>query len=375
MALTFNNYMQTVMNTVLDGLIVIDKLGYIQIFNQSAQSIFGYEQEEVLGQNVKLLMPDPYRSEHDGYLAHHNQTGATNIIGIGREIKAQRKDGTIFPMELGVNAMEVEGKKYFVGTIRDISERKRAEEEIQSYIKKLKISNEELDQFAYIASHDLKEPLRGLANNALFLQEDYAKKLDEGADKRLERMRFLCTRMEQLVDNLLYYSRLGRHELAVTFVDLNDVVKKVQELSVADDIGLTGNIIVPDVLPEVLCDKIKITELFRNLISNSLKYNDKQHKTVEVGVTSRLNPISQKQEQRVFYVKDNGIGIEKQYFDEVFKIFRRLNFESDTERGSGVGLTFVKKIIERHDGHVWLESTLGKGTTFYFTLNMGTSGE
>ena len=365
-----DNFLEAVMDTVLDGLIIIDIVGTIKRFNSSACSIFGYAVSDVLGKNVKMLMPEPYQSSHDGYLHNYTSTGDRKIIGIGREILAQRKDGTIFPMELGVNEMEMEGERLFVGTIRDISERKAAEVEIQTTLKKLKISNQELDQFAYIASHDLKEPLRGLANNAIFLKEDYADKLDDGGNKRLDRIDFLCTRMERLVDNLLYYSRLGRHELAIIETDLNNVVHKVIELSFADDTDATAEFLFPEPLPRVVCDHQKVAELFRNLISNGIKYNEKAHKVVEIGVTQKTNPTTQKMEDRVFYVRDNGMGIDSRYFQDIFRIFKRLNEETDTKRGSGVGLTFVKKIIERHEGSIWLESEVDKGTCFYFTLNL-----
>lgn len=362
-----------VMETVLDGLIIINRKGIIKNFNASAARIFGYDKSEVIDQNVKMLMPDPYQSAHDGYLDNYYKTGDKKIIGIGREILAMRKDGSIFPMELGVNEMQVGAEPLFVGTIRDISERKHAEHEIQDYVKKLKISNQELDQFAYIASHDLKEPLRGLANNALFLQEDYEELLGESGLKRITRINFLCQRMEKLVDNLLYYSRLGRHELAIVKTDLNQVVAKVKELSFSEDTGSYADISIPLPLPTVVCDKNKITELFRNLISNGIKYNNKEHKTIEIGVTEKVNPSTEEMEANVFYVQDNGIGIDEKFFADVFRIFKRLNEEDDTVRGSGVGLTFVKKIIERHEGSIWLESELGMGTTFYFTLNMETT--
>lgn len=362
-----------VMETVLDGLIVISRQGTIKNFNASASKIFGYKKSEVIGQNVKILMPDPYQSAHDGYLDNYNKTGDKKIIGIGREILAKRKDGSIFPMELGVNEMQVGGDQLFVGTIRDISARKQAEIEIQEFVKKLKISNQELDQFAYIASHDLKEPLRGLANNALFLQEDYEDVLDDDGNKRIDRINFLCKRMEQLVDNLLYYSRLGRHELAIVETDLNQVIKKIKEVSFTEDTGMVADISVTSQLPTVVCDQPKVTELFRNLISNGIKYNKKAQKKIEVGVTEKVDPASNKLEKRVFYVRDNGEGIEEKFFSDVFRIFKRLNEEDDKVRGSGVGLTFVKKIVERHEGNIWLESSVGEGTTFFFTLNMETS--
>ena len=363
------NYSETLLDTVLDGLITITASGQIKEFNKAAQRILGYTEDEVRGQNVKMLMPDPYHSEHDQYLQNYHDTGDKKVIGLGREVAARRKDGTVFPIELGVNEMINGDERIFVGTIRDISERKAAELEIQSYLEKLKVSNEELDQFAYIASHDLKEPLRGLANNAMFLEEDYHDSLDDRGKQRLARMRFLCQRMEHLVDSLLYYSRLGRQDLAINTVNLGDLLTSVMEITLVEP-DTNVHVCWPSDLPTIICDVPRTTELFRNLISNALKYNLSEPKQVDIGVTQAQNPITGKFEQRVFFVKDNGMGIDERFFEDIFRIFKRLNEEGDTVRGTGVGLTFVKKIVERQGGQIWLESQLGIGSCFYFTLNM-----
>ena len=281
------------------------------------------------------------------------------------------KTAAVFPWSWPLMKCSWMANAFFLGTIRDISERKQAEKEIRDYIKKLQISNQELDQFAYIASHDLKEPLRGLANNAMFLQEDYEAVLDQDGNRRLNRMRFLCSRMEQLVDSLLYYSRLGRQELAIESKDLNQVINKVKELTIPEESEANVQVHIPQVLPVVTCDVPRITELFRNLISNAIKYNQSSTKQIEVGVTQATNPLTDNVESPVFYVKDNGIGIEPRFFEDIFRIFKRLNEEDDAVRGTGVGLTFVKKIIERHNGDIWLESIPGEGSCFYFTLKMG----
>ncbi|NDF12111.1 MAG: PAS domain S-box protein [Proteobacteria bacterium] len=354
--------MMAVMNTVLDGLITIDSSGTIQSFNPASVRIFGYQPEEVIGKNVKALMPEPYRSGHDGYLSHYLTTGERKVIGIGREVAAQRKDGSIFPMELGINEMNFLGQRMFVGTIRDISQRKAAEMEIQRYLASLKRSNQELDDFAYIASHDLKEPLRGLSNNANFLKEDYADKLEEDGIKRLNRMMYLCERMERLVNDLLYFSRLGRQELAIQKTDLNQVIADISFMMESTLQEAPARIVIPSPLPTITCDLPRVTEVFRNLITNAVKYNDKPEKIVEIGTVDREG-------EQVFYVKDNGIGIAKQFYDDVFRIFKRLNDEDDSIKGTGVGLTFVKKIIERHNGSIWIESEVGEGSTFFFTLN------
>ncbi|KZN44981.1 sensor histidine kinase [Pseudoalteromonas luteoviolacea] len=368
---SYIEHIETIMDTVLDGLITIDMKGVIHSFNAAAEAIFGYRAGDVVGRNVKMLMPEPYQSEHDSYLTNYHDTGVNKIIGIGREITGRRHNGYLFPMELGVNKMVVQGKTMFVGTVRDISERKAAEAAIDSYIRKLQVSNSELDQFAYIASHDLKEPLRGLANNALFLEEDHGEAIGEEGVRRIQRIRFLCTRMEKLVDSLLYYSRLGRQDLAVEKVDLNVLIDNVIELTLPEETAQCVELSIPKSLPHVTCDKPKVSELFRNLISNAVKYNKSTTKEIEIGVKSCIEPINNTLETRVFYVKDNGQGIDSRFFEDIFRIFKRLNEEDDSVRGTGVGLTFVKKIIERHNGQIWVESELGRGSCFNFTLKLG----
>ena len=365
------NRLNAVMNTVLDGVITISSEGIIKSFNPAAEKIFQYSAAEVIGHNVKRLMPNPYHDQHDGYLKNYLETGDRKVIGIGRQVTAKRKDGTTFPIELGVNEMNIEGQRMFVGTIRDITERVESEEAISSYLAKLKRSNQELDDFAYIASHDLKEPLRGLSNNALFLEEDYEEILDEGGKRRLKRMKFLCHRLETLVDDLLYYSRLGRQDLAIQESDLNVIIKDITLMMETSLKEANAEVIIPQPLPGITCDAPRITEVFRNLITNAVKYNDKENKTIEVGcIKDTILNSHDTPAQPTFYVKDNGIGIKEDFYNDVFRIFKRLNDEDDNIKGTGVGLTFVKKIIERHGGKIWLESELGVGTTFYFNLNL-----
>ncbi len=360
---------KAVTDTVLDGLITIDSQGLIRGYNPAASRIFGYEPDEVMGQNVNILMSEPNHSKHDGYLSNYLNKGSKKIIGIAREVEARRKNGAVFPMEIAVSEMNLENKRMFVGSIRDITERKEAEAAIADYLEKLKRSNQELDDFAYIASHDLKEPLRGLSNNALFLEEDYEDILDEGGKRRLHRINFLCKRMETLVDDLLYYSRLGRQDLAIQQSDLNALIKDIALMMETSLKEANAEVVIPKPLPTITCDAPRIAEVFRNLITNAVKYNDKEQKIIEVGCANMDVPDTQDR-HITFYVKDNGIGIDNVFYDDVFRIFKRLNSEEDDVKGTGVGLTFVKKIIERHGGKIWLDSELGVGTTFYFNLNL-----
>ncbi len=238
---------------------------------------------------------------------------------------------------------------------------KEANRQLKLAMAELHRSNQELDEFAYIASHDLKEPLRGIHNYASFLLEDYAQLLDDEGRSYLDRMQRLAERQSTLIDRLLAYSRLGAAPLARDVVDLEAVVGEVAEDMAAalekDGVELRR----PNHLPSVTGDALRIGEVFQNLIANALKYNDKPKKMVEVGCQPTLNPP-------VFHVRDNGIGIPPQHKDNVFRIFKRLHEQNKFGGGTGAGLTIVKKIIERHGGRIWLESTPGMGTTFYFTL-------
>lgn len=226
----------------------------------------------------------------------------------------------------------------------------------------LERSNRDLDDFAYIASHDLKEPLRGLHNYASFMQEDYAAILDEQGKHYLERMQRLVERLTALIDGLLAYSRTGSSDLPREPVALDHVLDEVAEdlKPFLHDQGV--ELVRATPLPIFTCNALRVREVFQNLITNAAKYNDKPEKRIEVGCdATRQTPV--------FYVRDNGIGIAPQHQDSIFRIFKRLHEQGKYGGGTGAGLTIVKKIIERHGGRIWIESTHGEGTTFYFTLN------
>ncbi|MBW4687110.1 MAG: GAF domain-containing protein [Komarekiella atlantica HA4396-MV6] len=226
----------------------------------------------------------------------------------------------------------------------------------------LERSNNELDAFAYIASHDLKEPLRGIHNYSNFLIEDYGETLnDEGRDKLRTLIR-LTQRMEDLIDSLLHFSRLGRVDLSMQQTDINSVVNRSLDLLSARIEQMQIKICIPRPLPTVYCDRVQIGEVFNNLIANAIKYNDKTEKWIEIGyIDHPTAPI-------IFYVRDNGIGIREKHFESIFRIFKRLHGPNKYGGGTGAGLTIAKKIVERHGGKIWVESTYGEGSTFYFTL-------
>ena len=253
------------------------------------------------------------------------------------------------------------------GSVHDITDRKLAEIKLTRYAEELERSNRELDDFAYIASHDLKEPLRAFYNHASFLLEDYEGKLDEGGEKRLHRMIKLSKRMEQLIDDLLYISRLGRGDQTVENLDITKVITRI-ETSLAETLtSRNARIVISGKLPSISGHHAHLTTLFQNLISNAVKYNDAEEKIVEIGLAPQ-SANDNAPSHATLYVRDNGIGIENCFRDDIFRIFKRLNKESKYGEGTGAGLTFVKKIVENHGGEIWLESEPGAGTTFFLTL-------
>ena len=225
--------------------------------------------------------------------------------------------------------------------------------------------NKSLDEFTYIAAHDLKEPLRGIHNYASFLKEDYAPRLDETGRQYIDSIQRLSERLSTLIDSLMTYSRLGVTELVKAPVDVDGVVDAVAEdldrLWTKEGIELRriGH------LGMVKGDAARIGEVFQNLLSNAAKYNDKPSKWIEVGCDRSSTPP-------VFYVRDNGIGIAPHHHENIFRIFKRLHEQNKYGGGTGAGLTIVKKIVERYGGRIWLESVPGEGTVFYFTFGEGT---
>ncbi|WP_395056091.1 ATP-binding protein [Polaromonas sp.] len=234
-------------------------------------------------------------------------------------------------------------------------------------------SNEELDAFAYVASHDLKEPLRGIHKYAHQLME--AAPASEDERRKLEGLMRLTLRMDSLLDSLLHFSRVGREELTLEQVDMNEVLADAVEMVSSRTGDSSTRIVTPRPLPLIMCDRVRVREVLVNLLSNALKYNDKAVKHVEAGfiepheVLLRNGFPGSANDQTVYYVRDNGIGIAPRHFDQVFKMFKRLHGREEYGGGSGAGLTIVRKLVERHGGLVWPDSVAGEGTTFFFTLS------
>ncbi|NJR46538.1 MAG: hypothetical protein HC775_12580 [Hyellaceae cyanobacterium CSU_1_1] len=253
----------------------------------------------------------------------------------------------------------------------------RKADELAQVNKELSRSNVELDAFAYIASHDLKEPLRGIYNYASFLIEDYGEILGEdGADKLNTLMR-LTHRMEDLINSLLHYSRLGRSQLQLRPIDLNNLIAGVLDVIKASARDTQVEFNIPRPLPTINCDRTQVNELFTNLISNGIKYNQQVEKVIEIGYLDATDPVALEkigsypdhaQLKTIFYVRDNGIGIREKHLESIFRIFKRLHGQNKYGGGTGAGLTIAQKIVERHGGEIWVKSIYQEGSTFYFTL-------
>lgn len=357
---------KAILDTAVDAIIIIDTGGIIKSFNPAAEKIFGVAANEAIGRNVKMLMPESEARAHDGYIANYMRTGIPKIIGIGREVEGQHKNGTRISLSLSIAEWrDAKGQRFFTGIMRDITKQQEEASQLKSYMQQLEESNRKLDDFVYIVSHDLKEPARAISNYAGFMLEDYADRLDDQGRSQLESLKKMSSRMQELISDLLHYSIIEREDTVLEKVDTREVLNSVldlMELQISDE---KVKIIVANNMPVVFCSRGQFAEIFRNLIMNGLKYNESDVKTIEIGCTTGREEHPGK---HVFYVRDNGIGIPEKHKEDIFKMFKRLHGRDDYGGGTGSGLAIVKKMIERNGGKIWVESREGEGSTFYFYL-------
>ena len=345
--------LQAILDTTVDGLITINDCGRILSFNKACETIFGYAEAEVMGENVSFLMPAPYRKEHDDYLDRYHQGGEASIIGKGREVRGLRKDGSSFPLDLAVAKVEVKGRVLYSGIVRDITERKQAEA-------KILLQNEELARFAFMASHDLKEPLRSIEAFAEILLLDYADKLDDAGREYLNILMSASSRLRHIVNSVLEYSRLDADASSVIEFEVGDVLTQLcGELS--NDLEKKNAWISHSDLPALRGDRIRFYRLIQNLISNALKYCPPE-RDPDIRVSAALhNGYWQ------FRVQDNGIGIQPEYRSVVFGMFKRLHAR-DAYPGTGIGLAICRRIVESWGGKIWIEAAPDYGSVFCFTF-------
>lgn len=355
-----------------DAIIIVNEAGCIQLVNAQTEKMFGYDRAEMIGNKIELLMPVRYNSIHQTHRVNYFKSPKVRQMGEGFDLHGRNKNGKEFPVEISLSPLETEDGLLVSAAIRDISEKKKLENQIKEIninlekkveqrTAELETKNKELEQFAYVASHDLQEPLRTMYSFVGFLKEEYFGRLDENANSYLNYIFQASERMQTLIKDLLDYSRIGR-KITLQDVDCNLILADVlADLSSAIE-ETKAKISVIDALPVVRGYATELKQLFQNLISNSIKF----HKdNVPPAVT-----ISGKKKSAwwEFSFIDNGIGIEKQHHERIFIIFQRLHSRTEYE-GSGIGLSHCKKIVELHGGKLWVESKLGKGSNFQFTIH------
>ncbi len=350
---------QSVFNSAPDAVIVIDSDSNVVRWNAQAEIIFGWKADEIIGNPLQnFIIPEKYRERHLNGMKHFFKTGEGPVLNKTIELEALNKSGAEFACALSIAPTQLKGKYLFIAFARDITKSKKAESELKQKSLELSRSNADLEQFAYVASHDLQEPLRTITSYVQLLGKRYKDKLDQDANDFINFAIDGSNRMRNLINSLLEYSRVNRIK-PFEHIDMNDLLKDVLQ-NLANSIKESNANIVADDLPTVYGDLVLIDQLFQNLIGNAIKY--KGEKSPEIHVSWK-----RENGDYLFSIKDNGIGIPKEYSDKIFVIFQRLHGK-DKYQGTGIGLAICKKIVERHGGKIWVESEPGKGSTFYFTI-------
>jgi PAS domain S-box-containing protein len=357
---------ESVVNHVIDGIITIDEDGTVEAFNPAAETLFGYKAEEVIGHNVKLLMPEPFYGEHDGYLANYRRTGQAKIIGIGREVKGRRKDGGTFPMDLAVSEFWLGKRRYFSGIVRDITERKRTEKQTYDLLIESKEGDRRKDEFLAMLAHELRGPLAPLRNMLEIM------KRAEGDGNLLQQARSTMERqlgqLVRLVDDLIDVSRITRNkiELRKERVELASIIHQSVEAcrhlaeSARHDVSVT----LPPQPIYLHADPVRLAQVFTNILNNACKYT-------EAGGNIWLTAERQGSDVLVT-VKDTGVGIPTDQLGRVFEMFTQIDRTLERSQGGlGIGLTLVKRLVEMHGGSVEAFSEgPGRGSEFVVRLSV-----
>jgi PAS domain S-box-containing protein len=350
-----------------DAIVSIDEDQRIVFYNQGAEQTFGYAAEQVMGERVEMLIPEQHRADHEARVREFGDSPvAARRMGERGQISGCRWSGEVFPADASISKLEVDGKRLYTAVLRDVTERVRAEDALARQAQELARSNADLEQFAYVASHDLQEPLRMVASYTQLLARRYRGKLDDDAHEFIGYAVDGVTRMQALIGDLLAYSRVGKGGGAVERADLEAVFQRTLDV-LRTAIDESGAQVTAGPLPTVEADPVQMGQVLQNLVGNGLKFHRAEPPRVHVSA-------ERKDEEWVISVRDDGIGIAPEYAQRIFVIFQRLHTRAEYA-GTGIGLAICKKIVERHGGRIWVESAEGQGSTFFFTLPAGDEAE
>jgi PAS domain S-box-containing protein len=366
------------------AMLMVDSTGHIVLLNRETELLFGYARDELLGKPVDILVPARSRDRHPQLRAEFLEKPAQRRMGAGRDLYGVRRDGSEVPIEIGLNPIKTDGDVFVLSAIVDITLRKGLEaatrenevleqrvrertvalaaqaEELTRVNQALERSNMELQQFAYVASHDLQSPLRSVSGFVQLLQRRYDAQLDAQAREWIQGAADGAKRMNRLIRDLLEFSRVDTRAHPFTTVDMNEVVTDALALLDApmrdDDAEIHC-----DALPTVSGDRSQLVQLMQNLVGNAIKYRGADKPLVSISAANTPEGCR-------FTVRDNGIGIAAEHHEKIFEVFRRLHNHS-AYPGTGIGLAVCRRVVHRHGGTLWVESSPGQGSAFHFTLS------
>lgn len=351
-------------DTVVDGIIIIDAKGIIHDLNPATVKLFGYTPVELLKKNVKILMPEPYAREHDGYIYNYLSTGTKKVIGIGREVTGRRKDGSTFPMELAVSEMDVNGQIMFTGIVRDITERKAFEASLRQARDEAIKSSQAKSEFLASMSHELRTPLNGILGFSQLLEMDET--IPAESRSHATEIKRAGNHLLSLISDLIDLSRIetGKIIMSIEPVSINDAIStslhSVSPLAQSRRVTLINQCITGSNLLRVHADSVRLRQVLINLLSNAIKYN-------LPGGSVTLS-CEQRDDEVQLTVTDTGIGIPADMQSRVFNAFDRLGREAGTTEGTGIGLVITQRIVLAMQGSIGFESEEGKGSSFWVRL-------